>query len=73
MALNIVFHLFIIITLGYLLGSLKFKGFSLDVSAILIVALIAGYFGVELPEEFKYFGLALFMYAVGLQNRSCFF
>lgn len=73
MALNSVLELFIIITLGYLIGNLKFKGFSLDISAILIISLIAGYYGVELPEEFKYFGLALFMYAVGLQTGPVFF
>lgn len=71
--MNTVLYLFIIITLGYLLGNLKFKGFSLDISAILIVALVAGYFGVTLPEDFKYFGLALFMYAVGLQTGPLFF
>lgn len=73
MALNIVLDLFVIITIGYLIGNLKYKGFSLDISAILIVALIAGYYGVTIPEEFKYFGLALFMYAVGLQTGPLFF
>jgi len=71
--MDTILYLFIIITFGYLLGNLKFKGFSLDISAILIVALIAGYFGVVLPEEFKYFGLSLFMYAVGLQTGPLFF
>jgi putative transport protein len=71
--LDTVLHLFIIVTLGYLLGNVKFRGFSLDISAILVVALIAGYYGVTLPEDFKYFGLALFMYAVGLQTGPLFF
>ncbi len=37
-----IFYLFFIISLGYILGNIKIKGFSLDISAILIVALIAG-------------------------------
>jgi putative transport protein len=73
MHLNTVFFIFLIITLGYLLGNLKIKGFSLDISAILIIALIAGHFGVIIPDEFKMFGLAIFIYAIGLQSGPGFF
>jgi len=73
MHLEIIFQLFLIITLGYIVGNIKIKGFSLDISAILIVALVAGHFGVRLPEEFKYFGLAIFIYSVGLQSGPGFF
>ncbi|WP_025209329.1 aspartate:alanine exchanger family transporter [Hippea sp. KM1] len=68
-----IFYLFLIIALGYLLGNVKIKGFSLDISAILIIALIAGHFGISIPNEFKFFGLALFIYAVGLQAGPGFF
>ncbi len=68
-----IFYLFLIISLGYLLGNLKIKGFSLDISAILIIALIAGHFGFVVSEEFKFFGLAIFIYAVGLQSGPGFF
>ncbi len=68
-----IFYLFLIITFGYLLGHIKIKGFSLDISAILIVALIAGHFGVVIPGDFKFFGLAIFIYAVGLQSGPGFF
>lgn len=66
-------YLFIIISLGYFIGNFKVKGFYLDVSAILIVALVAGHYGITFPEEFKYLGLAFFIYAVGLQSGPGFF
>ena len=68
-----IFYLFLIISLGYIFGNIKIKGFSLDVSAILIVALIAGHYGLVVSEEFKFFGLAIFIYAVGLQSGPGFF
>ncbi len=68
-----IFYLFLIISLGYILGNLKIRGFSLDISAMLIVALIAGHFGMVVSEEFKFFGLAIFIYAVGLQSGPGFF
>ncbi len=68
-----IFYLFLIITFGYILGNIKIKGFSLDISAILIVALIAGHLGVTIPSQFKLFGLAIFIYAVGLQSGPGFF
>ncbi len=70
---NYIFYLFLIITAGYILGNIRFRGFSLDISAVLIVALIAGHFGVVLPPSFKFFGLAIFIYAVGLQSGPGFF
>lgn len=73
MHLDSVFHLFLIITAGYVIGNFKIKGFSLDVSAILLVALTAGHLGVSIPEEFKYFGLAIFIYSIGLQSGPGFF
>lgn len=73
MQLYTIFYLFIIISVGYFIGNLKIKGFYLDISAILIVALIAGHYGITFPEEFKYLGLAFFIYAVGLQSGPGFF
>ncbi len=68
-----IFYLFLIVAVGYIVGHIKIKGFSLDISAILVVALIAGYFGITLPSTFKFFGLAIFIYAVGLQSGPGFF
>ncbi len=68
-----IFYLFLIVALGYIIGNIKIKGFSLDISAILIVALLAGHFGITIPSTFKFFGLAIFIYAVGLQSGPGFF
>jgi putative transport protein len=68
-----IFYLFFIITLGYIIGNIKVKGFSLDITAIFLVALIAGHFGMVVSDNFKFFGLAIFIYAVGLQSGPGFF
>jgi putative transport protein len=65
--------LFIIITLGILLGKIKIAGISLDLSGVLFVALILGNFGFKLPHEFLTFGLVLFVFTVGLQSGPGFF
>lgn len=70
---NEIFYLFAIISVGYILGNVKIKGFSLDVTAMLIVALIAGHYGMVISDAFQYFGLAIFIYAVGLQSGPGFF
>ena len=68
-----IFYLFSIISIGYIIGNIKIRGFSLDITAMLIVALIAGHYGMVISEEFKFFGLAIFIYAVGLQSGPGFF
>lgn len=67
------FALFLIIFLGYLLGKIKVKGISIDVSAVLFVALAFGYYGVVLPSEFKVIGLVLFIFTIGFQAGPSFF
>jgi len=59
--------LLVIISLGYFIGRVKIKGFSLESSAILFVALAAGHLGLKVPDIFKSLGLALFIYSIGLQ------
>jgi putative transport protein len=59
--------LVVIISVGYLIGQVKIKGFSLESSAILFAALLAGHLGLKVPEIFKMLGLALFIYSIGLQ------
>ncbi|WP_458699582.1 aspartate:alanine exchanger family transporter [Sulfurospirillum sp. 1307] len=68
-----IFYLFSIISVGYILGNVKIRGFSLDITAMLIVALIAGHYGMVISDQFKFFGLAIFIYAVGLQSGPGFF
>jgi putative transport protein len=68
-----VLTLFLTISIGYILGQIKIKGFSLESSAILFVALFAGHIGLSVPPLFKTLGLLLFIYAIGLQAGPTFF
>ena len=38
------FALFLIVALGFVLGRINFKGISLDVSAVIFIALLFGHF-----------------------------
>ncbi len=70
---NLYFSLFLIIALGLLLGRIKVAGISLDVSAIIFVALIFGHYGVLMPPLFQKTGLIFFIYSVGIQAGPGFF
>ncbi|NLA25309.1 MAG: transporter [Bacteroidales bacterium] len=61
------FSLFLIIFLGYFLGKIKVFGISLDVAAVLFVAMFLGHFGFVVPQELKMLGLALFIFSIGFQ------
>ena len=45
------FSLFLIVALGFMLGRIKIRGLSLDVSAVIFIALLFGHFGVIIPKE----------------------
>ena len=64
------FSLFLIVALGFMLGRIKIKGLSLDVSAVIFIALLFGHFGVIIPKELGNFGLVLFIFTIGIQARS---
>lgn len=64
---------FAIVALGILLGKVKIKGISLDVSAIIFVALLFGHYGVVMPDIFQKIGLIFFIYSVGIQAGPGFF
>ena len=51
------FSLFLIVALGFMLGRIKVKGLSLDVSAVIFIALLFGHFGVVIPKELGNFAL----------------
>ncbi|MCI0491385.1 MAG: hypothetical protein L0Z07_00440 [Planctomycetes bacterium] len=57
----------IVIALGQLLGNFEFYGIMLGTSGILFVAMALGHLGIHLPEVLGDVGVALFVYAVGLQ------
>lgn len=70
---NTYFTLFLIITIGYLIGKIKVAGISLDVSAVLFVALVFGHYGYIIPKDLQKIGLILFIYSVGMQAGPGFF
>lgn len=67
------FALFLIVALGFMLGRIKIKGVSLDVSAVIFIALLFGHFGVIIPKELGNFGLVLFIFTIGIQAGPGFF
>jgi putative transport protein len=69
------FALFLTIALGYLVGEINLKGFSLGVGAVLFVALAIGWLAPKSAPApmIGTLGLALFLYAVGIQYGRQFF
>ena len=67
--------LFLVIAIGYLVGEINIKGFSLGVGAVLFVALGVGWFAPKsVPAPMVgTLGLALFLYGVGVQYGKQFF
>lgn len=67
------FAFFTIVAFGFLLGRIKIKGISLDISAVIFVALIFGHYGVIIPKDFQSIGLVLFIFTIGIQAGPGFF
>ncbi len=67
--------LFLVASLGYVLGRVRVYGFSLGVAAVLFVGLGVGAIDRELrlPEFSQQLGLALFVYTIGLGSGAGFF
>lgn len=67
--------LFLTIAIGYLVGEINIKGFSLGVGAVLFVALAMGWFAPKAAPApmVGTLGLALFLYTVGVQYGKQFF
>jgi putative transport protein len=71
--------LFLVIAIGFLVGQIKVKGFSLGVSGVLFVGLFFGAWSAEgqeafhIAEQVMHVGLILFVYAVGLSSGPGFF
>jgi putative transport protein len=66
---------FLTIAIGYLVGEINIKGFSLGVGAVLFVALFIGWLAPKSAPApmVGTLGLALFLYAVGVQYGKQFF
>jgi len=68
--------LFVVIGLGYFLGNIRIRGFSLGISAVLFVGLIFGAIdpaAFVVPEVIYVLGLILFVYTIGLSSGPIFF
>lgn len=67
--------LFITAAVGYAVGRIRIKGASLGVAAVLFVGLIIGSFSPDLkiPDFAFTFGLAVFVYTIGLSSGAGFF
>ena len=67
--------LFLTIALGYLVGEINVKGFSLGAGAVLFVAIAIGWFAPKSAPApmIGSLGLALFLYTVGIQYGKQFF
>ena len=71
--LNPLLALFLIAALGYLIGAIKIKGIELGTAGVLLVALVFGHFGCEMPALIRNVGLALFVTSVGFIAGPKFF
>lgn len=71
--MNTLLAVFLIAALGYLVGGIKIKGIELGTAGVLLVALVFGHFGVEIPSVVRNLGLALFVGSVGFIAGPKFF
>lgn len=67
--------LFAVAALGYLLGSVKVRGISLGVAAVLFTGLAFGAVNpqFDIPEIILLLGLSIFIYSIGLNSGPAFF
>lgn len=70
---NSLFALFVVVGGGLLLGEISISGIKFGTSMVLLTALVAGHFGVELPPIIGSVGLVLFVYCVGIGAGGRFF
>lgn len=71
---NQVIPIFLTLGLGFLIGSFKYKSFSLGpVTSTLIVGVIIGQMGIEIPEIAKSIAFMLFLFAIGYSVGPQFF
>lgn len=70
---NTVMMVFLIAFVGYLIGSIRICGLELGTAGVLLVALVFGHFGVEVPSVIRELGLICFVTAVGFIAGPKFF
>lgn len=81
-ATYVLLNIFLILTLGYLIGRIEIKGVGLGSSAVFLVALVFGHlhtafpdtmFGADMPKLLQNIGLVLFVVSVGFIAGPSFF
>ena len=70
---NPIIAIFLIAVCGYLLGCIRIKGLSLGTAGILIISLLFGHFGIEIPSIIQNLGLVCFVTSVGFIAGPRFF
>lgn len=65
--------LFVLASVGYILGGISIRGIELGTSGVLLAALFFGHLGYEIPSVVRDLGLAFFVGAVGLTAGPRFF
>jgi putative transport protein len=70
---NQIIALFVVLSLGLLVGQFKIKGVALGMAGIFFVGMPLGYLGVTTPEEISTLGVIFLLYGVGLGAGPTFF
>ncbi len=66
--------IFLSLAIGYVIGKIKIKGFGIGTTAsVLLVAMMLGQFGIEVPPILKSISFALFAFCIGYQVGPQFF
>jgi putative transport protein len=70
---NQLIALFIVLSLGLLIGQLKVKGVALGMAGIFVIGMPLGYLGVTTPDDISTLGVIFLLYGVGLGAGPTFF
>ena len=70
---NTLMIVFLVAVIGYLVGSIKIRGVELGTAGVLLVALVFGHFGFEMPDLVRELGLICFVTSVGFIAGPKFF
>jgi putative transport protein len=66
--------IFLSLAIGYIIGKMKIMGFGIGTTAsVLLVAMMLGQFGIEVPPILKSISFALFAFCIGYQVGPQFF
>ena len=70
---NTLMIVFLVAVIGYLVGSIKIRGVEMGTAGVLLVALVFGHFGFEVPDLVRELGLICFVTSVGFIAGPKFF